>query len=436
MNNYEFLEILYNDFNDYFKWLGICIVFYTVIFRRVITSILDPLLISLIHSCLACAIPLFLFSQGYIKPEYLLQFLGTQIFYFIGFFIPSFVFPRKMSISPIGDGFFGSRFFKTDEDFINTTLLPFIILLVLQVGVYLQKGIPLFMVSRLEAYAGGTGFGVFARIIEVLQMFVSFFIFSNLLFGTKIVPYFASLVMAVVLVVFCIFSGSKGSFLALSGMIFAIVCAMAHGGDLLKLQKLKKGSLVILLSSAIVIVAILLLQASSETSTVPLPIAFGLRLISDGDIFWYSYPYETFKFLPGSSGFAALFADLLGFLRIVNWDRLPEALGVQLMSIHHPSDYTFGPNARHNIFGLVYFGEIKSLFFSFGLGLFLGIGRWMVTSVRYLSVYQFLFFYILYIKLCILETDPMLALTGINNCLFFFLPIYFLSLLSRTIFRW
>jgi hypothetical protein len=59
----------------------------------------------------------------------------------------------------------------------------------------------------------------------------------------------------------------------------------------------------------------------------------------------------------------------------VEREALPVNLGLQAFWFHYDTDLLSGPNARHNVFGLHYFGPVLSVAFSFVLGWLLGIAR-------------------------------------------------------------
>ena len=114
--------------------------------------------------------------------------------------------------------------------------------------------------------------------------------------------------------------------------------------------------------------------------------------------------------------------------RIYRWEDLPPAIGITLKTMHHPSKVPEGPNARHNVFGLVYFGFWGSILFSFLLGCIISFTRNMLPLILKDNLVAGVIFAYLVIKMSGLDSDPMLVLTYVNNLLFV-LPILLLFVL-------
>ena len=160
-----------------------------------------------------------------------------------------------------------------------------------------------------------------------------------------------------------------------------------------------------------------------------------LRLVHSGDIYWYSYANDFYTQIDNKKWLSALFNDFLGFTRILSWTEMPEALGITFKNIHHPSDVPQGPNARHNVFGLIYFGYFGSILFSFVIGCIISfIRNKLPLLLRFNLLNGYIFTYLL-IKISGLDTDPMLTLTFFDN-LFFVLPLlYIIYLIFYNLFQ-
>lgn len=151
------------------------------------------------------------------------------------------------------------------------------------------------------------------------------------------------------------------------------------------------------------------------------------RFVFYGDIYWQAYPNDLLSVLNDSSPFKALFSDFLGSFRLIDWANLPTPIGIDLYKSVHSVDLMTGPNARHNVFGLLYFGYAGSCLFSAVIGLCTGIFRQLCLAFSGHSHIIKALAVILYIKMIALETDPTLAVTGLVSILIVFPILLFLS---------
>ncbi|HLX55072.1 MAG TPA: hypothetical protein VKR58_14095 [Aquella sp.] len=157
---------------------------------------------------------------------------------------------------------------------------------------------------------------------------------------------------------------------------------------------------------------------------------FLFRLVSSGDIYYFSYPGHNIEQIKGTSPFLALFGDIFSTLRIIPREKQPTILGVQLYRTFFDSDITAGPNARHNVFGYVYFGFSGSIIFSYLIGLILSFVRNKLFFTLKKNIVGQLIFMLLYINLVSLETDPPMAFSNVENLVLIFPIILIVAFLS------
>ena len=229
-------------------------------------------------------------------------------------------------------------------------------------------------------------------------------------------------------------SGSKSGFLIVFSIFWChIIFTQIKGGDYLSYIKLirKNIKLVVTLSLCLVFIIIYVQSLnpnnSSENALNPF-FALALRLLHSGDIYWYAYPNNVYLNIPNGQYFSALFNDTLGLLRIQSWDTLPEAIGITFKNIHHPTDIPQGPNARHNIFGLIYYGFLGGIFFSYFLGIVLSFIRNKLPYIIRPGIFGGGIFTYFMCRGASIDTDPMLTITYLNNIVFIF-PILFIGYL-------
>ncbi|WP_455425038.1 hypothetical protein [Dryocola sp. LX212] len=108
-----------------------------------------------------------------------------------------------------------------------------------------------------------------------------------------------------------------------------------------------------------------------------------MRFVNSGDVFFMAWPNDFLATVMASDhAFMALFKDFLGATRIVPQDLLPTHIGLVIFDSMYNSEALSGPNARHNVFGLFYFGTFGAIIYSFILGLMVGFIR---NKLYYLS---------------------------------------------------
>jgi hypothetical protein len=180
-------------------------------------------------------------------------------------------------------------------------------------------------------------------------------------------------------ILFCIavaiLSGSKGALLSLIftvslGLFFA---SRFHGMEKAE-RRMRRFFVAILVLSFPVAIGVISIQAGIQ-DVGELVLALTMRFLQTGDIFFMVYPDGILAQLPQGNGLLALLYSPLGSLRIVERESLPVNLGLLAFWFHYDTDLLTGPNARHNVFGLHYFGPLFSVAFSFLLGLLLSVAR-------------------------------------------------------------
>lgn len=426
MNNFEFYNVALNNISLFFILLFFSISLHYLIFRSQVKSILDPYFLAIISSIFCFTVVFLLFFTNNISLYLFLSYVLTQTVFFLGLYT------------------FRVKNIKNDINIANlksskySSLIAFYffssVYIVSQLFIYKIKGIPLFMESRLETFASGGGAGVLGRISDVSSIFsiYTFFLVINIdKFRISEVPKY--LILLLIFITFFL-SGSKSSFLIVFNVFWCyIIFSKINGGDYLSYFKLLKKNikLIVILSLSVVFIIINVQSSNpinaSENALNPF-LALCLRFLHSGDIFWYAYPNNVYLNISDNRWFSALFNDTLGLLRIQDWSKLPEAIGITLKNIHHPSDILQGPNARHNVFGLIYYGFWGGIFFSFFLGAVLSFIR---NKLPYIIRFDILGGGIFTYFMCrgaSIDSDPMLAITYLNNIVFIF-PILFICYL-------
>jgi len=421
MNNYEFLDLFLEGNNVYVYFLSLMLsaTIYILVFKGYIKSIFDPLFTAIVFSSLGAAIVLFLLFTQTISTSLFVNYWLTQVAYFWG------IFRFKDTENQIEPRAVPQNFSQ-----INHCYYFFCgITIVCHLLTYQLRGIPLLMDSRLEAFIGGTGLGIFSRVMDVsilCSLLCYFFLAAN---NEQAKVTLLHHFLLLVLITFLVLSGSKSAFLSLP---FALFCLTRFYPTLKRHLRNKFPFSILqnkylLLSIGIGISLIILSVQKKQTPLTPLE-ELAYRLMLSGDVYYMSYTNDVYKVLGGGNGFIALFQDFLGFFRIYSWDNITEVIGVELTKYHHGGELLWGPNSRHNVFGLIYFDYYGAIIFSLFLGILVGFVRNKLLSFQYNNIFMFLLYSLLYIKIVIMETDPMLAFSYLTNVLFVFPFLFFLFL--------
>lgn len=436
MNNYEFYDIVLDRFNLFIVILITSFILHYFLFKHQVKSILDPYFLVVISSVFCLSDIMLLYFTGNISDYILSNYIFTQISFLLGLY---FFNVKKISFK-IDNEIKQSIFKSYEHNEIAFYFFSFIYLFS-QVLIYIIKGIPLFMESRLETFSTGDGAGVLGRVADITSI-LSLYMFFSIIKVDKLrfseIPKY--IVLFLIFFTFLL-SGSKSGFLIVFSVFWSyILFAVIKGKDYSTYLKLLKNNIKrILILSIILVSLIIIVQTNSQVENIEDRVnpflALVIRFVHSGDVYWYAYPNNVYLRIPSNNGFAALFTDILGFTRLINWEVLPKAIGIILKDIHHPSDVPSGPNARHNVFGLIYFGFYGSVLFSFGIGLILGFVRNKLPYLVKDNILGGFIFTYLFIKISAIDTDPMMTFTYVTNLLFIFPFLYVLYLFFITIIK-
>lgn len=431
MNNYEFFGDILNNINLFFGILLFSFILHYLLFRNQVKSFLDPYFISVFSSVFCFTDVFFMYFVNKISFYIFASYVLTQISFILGFYTFK---KRKVSLVDV------NKNLDSKKNVSSNNLIAFyffsFIYLTSQCIIYATKGIPLFMVSRLETFSDGGGSGVLGRITEVSSIF-SLYAFFLVIKIDKIRPseFLKYFVIGLIFLTFML-SGSKSSFLTFFYVFWCyIVFSQIKGGNYQAYLSLLKNNIrnIVVVSITLACVVIYIQskskQEEGDISEAMNPIVeMAFRFVYSGDIYWFSYPNNVYQSIPSDRGITALFGDVFGLFRIYDWAEMPQAIGLTMKRYHHPSDIITGSNARHNVFGLIYYGFIGSVFFSYTLGLVLSFIRNKLPHYLKYTFFGGGIFTYLIIKTAGLDTDPPLAITYLDN-LFFVFPVMFFGYL-------
>jgi hypothetical protein len=426
MNNYEFYDIALNNIGLFISLLFFSVFIHYIIFRSLVKSILDPYFLAVISSVFCLTVVYLLYFTSNISFYLFMSYNLTQF----GFILGIFTFKNKIPINKKEN--------LITEKSNNNSLIAFYffsaVYIISQCIIYKLKGIPLFMESRLETFSSGGGAGVLGRISDVSSIFslYAFFLVIKIdKFRISEIPKY--LILLLIFITFFL-SGSKSSFLIVFSVFWCyIFFTQIKGGDyFVYFRLMKKNMKRIILFSILISTFIIYLQSNpnnASDNTINPFLALCLRFVHSGDIFWYAYANNVYLKIPSNQWIAALLHDTFGLLRIQDWSNLPEAIGITLKDIHHPSDVLQGPNARHNVFGLIYYGFFGSIFFSYSLGVFLSFVRNKLPYILRADIFGGATFTYLMCRGASIDSDPMMTITFFNNIVFILPVLYIVYLM-------
>ena len=344
MNSPEFMLLLYRNWDIMLLSMLIVSLLYILFFKKYFLSIFDPLLFSFFFSIIGASTMLFLFIINKLEWKYFLFYLLSQGAFFFGFLLFNPINTKKINR-------------ENHKQYSILTIKYFylitsILLIAFQLFIYVFKGIPLFMESRLNVIGGDTLFKFYNRLKDVfnipVMLLMFYFIFSKENNFFKKYSFFVLLFA----IVSNILNGSKSALMSLVMIYFVFSIFQLKNNESKSFNILRKHTKKIFIFA--LLGAIIVVIFSEETTN---PLFFILyRIFIGGDSFFMTFPYGTIEnFVSRDNWFINLFASPLSLLGIISPNDMPSPLGFDIMAYHNKANLFKGPNPRHNILGYVYF---------------------------------------------------------------------------------
>ncbi|OUP05761.1 hypothetical protein B5F34_16100 [Mediterranea sp. An20] len=405
MSRFEFSELIVENFGTYLLIFILSILLYYIVLKKIFISLIDPFFLTQIFSFFAFTVAIFLWVTGTIKWQYGLQFLLTQIAFWIGLHCYDFSYVKSKINASENTNFDYSSLLNRREVYVILCLS--ILFVFIQLFVYYRYGVPLFMQSRLSMYEESGGGGMWGRILSVLAPLV----LVGCLYIKKIaIKYSLLCIVASFFILFVastyLLSGSKGQILTLFS-VYLYFLMMYEPYRIKKVRKLEYWAFGITFGVALYVLA---LHNSAESSLL----LFIDRLVGSGDIFYQGYFQEIIESIKVTPWM--ILNDMLGTFRIVSWEDLPKPIGMQIYAIVYNTELPMGPNARHNYLGLLCFGTFGSILFSYFLGRCCSFVRTKFYKKNYRASVMHVGFYIyILFSVCSVETDFTMFIASIDS---------------------
>lgn len=390
-----FSSVFYPNVGLYIFSILVILFLMIPIFRKYVHGVLDPFFFVLFMTVFAYAIPVFLYLTDNCSMRNFSYFLISESFFWIGF---ALFYGTRTNFSKYG---------ITNESVLLSHIfhLSLFIYVVSKIYTYLFIGIPLLMEYRLDIYSEANGLGILGRLADFSASFLLIYSFYLRDKGQK-----KYLLIFALIFVNSILTGSKSAILVFFQSYF--IYAYFYGGEV---PRFNKKYVVLLLLFP---VAILLLSASGVEDLEAAGLGFFVRMIANGDVFWYAYPNDVIDRINVINPFTNFFVGILGPFRLIDYQSVEPSIGALINWEIEPSLYgtNAGSNARPAIAGWIYFGWYGILF-SFLLGCFVSYLIYHIRKYFSQSLLGIILYGFLYQSVITFIIDPSLGFNYLSNFL-------------------
>ncbi|BCZ47097.1 hypothetical protein psyc5s11_31640 [Clostridium gelidum] len=429
MDYNSFYEILNQNIIMYMYIMIPIALIYFIAVKRQLYNVYDPLFLFILYSIGATTTNIFLYKLNYIKTDLIVQYVLTEIAFVVGLNIFKKINLEKIQAIII--------YKKEDFELQKVVfIITSIIYIIAQLYVYIKIGIPMFydqtekslIDMQLEA-------GKFTIILTGCLPILIYCGISNIMNSkkSKIQYKIYNISILIFVVISLVLSGWKSNFIIIVfiGFYYSIYMYRFLEDPKLVIRKIHKMSIKILGLAFISAILITAYRYTNCNYNEALDYIFHRFAIS-GDIFIYSYVNDSILNQVDSGNFITnLFGNLVFFKHWINaysTDAVKANLGLQVFKIFKNVNYVSGPNPRHNFFGMIYFGTVGSIFYSFFIGVIIGFVRnklyyKLPANIFGGIIYSSIAYYIIYAHIDLLS----LCLGPIDAFLIIFITIYILS---------
>ena len=306
------------------------------VYKKLNSSIIDPLSFQLFMSMFANAIPIFLYLTGNCSQELFAYFLMCEFLFWLGILIFSKT-KGKFKESQLKNGaqIEKKMFFYTFSMFFFLHML-----------IYIKFGIPLFMQNRTQTFAGSGGWGIISYIIPFLGIYILIY-FVDKFVKKQLKGIF--LICFVLYLMILFLGGGRG---AITNLFFGYFYYTAF--YLNKNPKIKWKYFLLIPMAAILTISVNLISGESPLQR------FGERVVAFGDIYYFALPNNVINGIKEPNALLHMFLPILRPLRIVQYtaeESLPLGNKVlyQMNYEYELAGVTSAPNTRIPIATWIYF---------------------------------------------------------------------------------
>lgn len=414
--------------------IGVTIA-YWMILKRQIYNVFDPFMLSVVTSIFSAVVVIYMYFNNITNRYFFYSFILTEIAYLVGLSIVKPLNKREINkkCKPINS----DRILYYEKLKRNLFWISSLIYVLSQLYYYKTVGIPLLMKNEnMYLLAQYVDNGIAKRILDGMFPVVVYLLIDKFVVYKKksIFSFCYDWFVAVFILVTMALSGYKANFIYI---VFYLQLYKVYSYKLNKEEKIEKriNRFTVILFSLSLIMSLIIISTRYITSDSDNSIVYLFkRLLLSGDVFIYSYGSDVLQYINKGNAFTGIFSDILGLLRIVSWDKLPQVVGLQIFQIANNSNGITGPNPRHNVFGLLYFGYYGSIIYSFLIGLIINVFR---NKIYYRLPQNFIggIFYCTFVNAIIFANTDITSLTlaPVNAFIFTFIPLLLVTSLFTAV---
>lgn len=386
-----------DNFSLYLLSLFITSILFIPIIRKIYSSIIDPLLYVIFVTIFADSIPIFLYLINEINLSYLGYFVIAEFLFWFGFLWGI----RMPSIS--------KTWVIINEYKISNKIYFafFLTLFILTISVYLFWGIPAFMPSRFDLFAGAGGWGFISRLTPFLTTFCTFY--SYYIIGNNFNRLWKNCAFFVLLciIVFGILSGSRSS---LFNLVFTYFGYCFFYANIMPNKKIVRKLIILTIIGVLYVFSF----SAVGNGLGPTIVSFAYRMVANGDIYWLTLPNGIIDQVNPSPWYVELFSGFIYPLRLADPANYNAAIGAQAVWLNFPGleGANIGANTRPPIFCYVHF-QWWGIWTSFFCGLFISLMIKILPKLFPKGIIGAVLSFSIYIQIIACITDPTIGVTFI-----------------------
>ncbi|MEW9788637.1 O-antigen polymerase [Escherichia coli] len=435
MSDSEFFSFIFTHWIGYMLLTFLCAFLCYKAIRKTTYGIINPAhYFFAFGSGTAYSVVIILYLYGYID-----DYLAIMVLLNFIILVITWRFSFSLNIKPIA-GLRNALFREVDSNYKFSFKIIFVMYVVLTAYYLLNVSFSSFGESRFEA---NKGLGVIVRILDVVRLLLSAMLAINI-YKTKnklnraIIIFFAILVAVIASFV----SGAK--FSLLEHALVSIAAIYIYSGVSPRIN-LKFLAISLVSFSAMIAYVLYILTFTSEsigyTSSqyTDLPVIFELflmRIIANGDAYYFSLPYDTINRIVVENPFIQLFGYIggNGFVKTVfSYNYFDNDVGRLIWKQWYPwDDIARGPTSHFDLAGYVFFGFIGSLIMTSIIGFIIGrISKAKYKNSGCMLPFTSSFLAVFYIKSLQLLLSPPVGIAYVVDMSVFLVAFSFVLLCLR-----
>lgn len=381
-----FLSLIFSNMSTYIIILLLVFLVYGLILKKHIYSLFDPFTIMIFSNVISTSVVIFMkyFNlcsnyqfAGYVLTESALLF-GLITFK-----------PIKLGVSEtkeiefkLIEKYFDENFYKM---FFIIISFSFILLYMI---FYYKYGIPLFQRgSRLDNIKNA---GYVSSLSTGIKIFLTVMIIRN--FSRykleKMRFNLFNVMVAISLILTILLSGSRSSIIGI--IQFATLYFIFSSKKSFNPSTWRRINKVLLILTVVAVVTAMVLTSvrinidyAGQVGKPSLLKYITIRIISFGDVYIYNYlPHVKYAGGTIANGLLLIFSPIiliiksfLGIFGLHIINNFPQPIGLTMYQVVNKTLIIGGPNSRHNVFGIFYFGMFGGVVLSYIIGLTISLCR-------------------------------------------------------------